>query len=107
MRITYDWLNYTNYFIKVPLDPQSVATPNAVIDTAYILCRKCKKNCHPEFFANPSSTSLYATCLNCRTQEHARHFPHVFEPIPNLGQSDFIGKIFTYYLIGLLMKLLD
>ncbi|KAI6247467.1 hypothetical protein HI914_04078, partial [Erysiphe necator] len=79
--------------IALPHNPQSVATINTAIDNAYIYCRKCRNNCPPEFFTNPVSNFPHATCLDCRTLDHTRRFPTVFEPIPNQGPSDYIEDI--------------
>ncbi|KHJ30960.1 hypothetical protein EV44_g3290 [Erysiphe necator] len=64
----------------MPINLPSYNAVNLVTDTAPILCRKCKKTCPPESFANSSSNSLYATCLDCRSQQHERRYPTVFEP---------------------------
>ncbi|KHJ30202.1 hypothetical protein EV44_g1318 [Erysiphe necator] len=74
----------------LPLNPTNVVPFNAVIDTAYINCRMCRNDCSSELFANSASNSLYATCLDCRTRDHARRYPTIFEPIPNQGLSDYI-----------------
>ena len=98
--------NFTNFFDKVPLNPPIVSNFDTVVDNTYIYCRKCRKNCPTNLFDNPGSTSLYATCIDCRTQEHARQFPTVFESIPIQGPSEYLGKISNYKIIGILMTLL-
>ncbi|KHJ33005.1 hypothetical protein EV44_g4969 [Erysiphe necator] len=65
---------------------------NAVTEIANVFCRMCKKNC-PESFSNPASNTPHVTCLDCRTRNHTRRFPTVFEPIPNQGPSDFIEDV--------------
>lgn len=89
-------LNDTNEIAKVPINAQSDNTLTVVSEIATIFCRKCKKNCVPESFVNAVSNSPHATCLDCRTRDHARRFPTVFEPMPSQGPSDFIGKINNY-----------
>ncbi|KHJ32512.1 hypothetical protein EV44_g5924 [Erysiphe necator] len=66
---------------------------NSVTEIATVYCRMCKKNCSPELFANPASNSSYATCLDCRTQDHNRRYPTVFDPIPTQRSSDNLEDI--------------
>lgn len=80
---------------KVPVDPQIVTTANTVTETALILCRKCKKTCPSESFSNAASVTTYATCSNCRLQDHAQRFPTVFEPAPIRDPENNNGKIFN------------
>ncbi|KHJ34450.1 hypothetical protein EV44_g3390 [Erysiphe necator] len=76
--------------ISLSLYPPSVEPFNAVTDTVNVRCRKCRKNYPSELFANPGSNSLYATCLDCRTEEHARRYPTVFEPTTIQGPSEYL-----------------
>ena len=87
---------FTNYLTKVPLNPPTVVSSNAVTDAAYIYCRMCRNNYPSESFANPASNSLYATCSDCRSLQHDRRFPTVFETITNQGLSDIIGNISNF-----------
>ena len=96
--------NFTNFFDKVSLYPPSVEPFNAVTDTVNVRCRKCRKNYPSELFANPGSNSLYATCLDCRTEEHARRYPTVFEPTTIQGPSEYLGKIYNFWIILILMR---
>ncbi|KHJ35920.1 hypothetical protein EV44_g2443 [Erysiphe necator] len=77
----------------LPLNPPTVVSSNAVTDAAYIYCRMCRNNYPSESFANPASNSLYATCSDCRSLQHDRRFPTVFETITNQGLSDIIEEV--------------
>ncbi|KHJ34875.1 hypothetical protein EV44_g3309 [Erysiphe necator] len=66
----------TNEIDKVPVNAQSDDTLNS----ARNICQL-------------TSTSLYATCFDCRKQEHARHFPTVFEPLPIQRPSDYLEDV--------------
>ena len=97
----------TNFPDKVSLNPQIDATLNTVIDTAYVICRKCRQNYPREFFANSALNSTFATCIACRTRDHARRFPTVFEPAGSQRPIENNGKTLDYWITGLLMRLFE
>lgn len=80
------------YFILIKIIFLVPVNSHSVTDADIILCRKCKKNCPSELFVNPTSNALYATCSNCRSQDHAHRYPTVFEPTPIQHPLNHNGK---------------